>query len=122
MEIEERALQLCRILHAPRYRFASEAELQSQVGTQLADHGIPFVREMALTPQDRIDFLCGPIGIEVKVGGSPGPVFRQLARYASHPDIASLVLLTTRSSHRNVPRQICGKPIFLVYPRNSIFS
>lgn len=72
-------------------------------------------REVVLTARDRPDFMVGPLAIELKVKGSPADVARQLMRYAEHPSVGAILLVTTRSSHRAMPAQMCGKPVRVLY-------
>lgn len=66
--------------------------------------------EHALSAGDRIDYFLPQygIGIEVKVKGSPLQVGRQLERYASHPQIKHLVLITTRYTHGGLAGALDG--------------
>lgn len=47
----------------------------------------------------RIDLVVGRVGIEVKVGGSPGAVARQLLRYQRTVDVDEVLLVTNRMKH-----------------------
>ena len=75
---------------------------------------------MRLAPTDRIDFLLGGVGIEVKVDGSTAQILRQLRRYASSPQIEHLVLVTNRARHRSLPAVIGGKPLRVVHINASL--
>jgi hypothetical protein len=97
-----------------------ERSLQNQIEEVLRLHNVHFEREVRLSPKDRIDFLCGSVGIEVKIGGGTNAVQRQLWRYASNDRITDLILATTRSIHR-MPESILEKPIFVVHLLHSIF-
>ena len=60
------------------------------------------------------------IGIEVKTNDSKGgaslsQVTRQLWRYAKLDSIKAIILVTSRSKHRDLPAEILGKPVFVVY-------
>lgn len=81
-----------------QFRAGSEEELQEGLGQALTAAGIPFEREVILGPQDRIDFLVGDVGIELKVKGSVESAHRQLARYARHEKVQHLLLVTTKPS------------------------
>lgn len=96
-----------------RYRFAQDSEerFQSGIARCLVESGVVFEREHILTKQDRIDFLCGRVGVECKIQGSLASVTRQLHRYAQCPEIDELLLVTTRLQHSRVPKTINGKPI-----------
>jgi len=100
-----------------RYRPAGEAELQEAIGQALAAACIAFEREVPLSAADRIDFLVGSIGLELKVDGGPAAVMRQLQRYALSERISELVLVTTRSQMARVPSSLAGKGIHVVVLR-----
>lgn len=102
---------LSAVIRAGRYSFASEVELHGQLERVLRDAGAPVRREVRLSPTDRIDFLCGDIGLEVKVKGQRTPI-RQLTRYAASPQVAGLLLVTTRAAI--VPGPLNGKPVDVV--------
>lgn len=106
--------QVAAVIKAARYRYADEAQLQEGIAAALAEAGIPAVREVPLTSADKIDLMAGRVGIEVKIGGQPAAVTRQLRRYAASPEVGELILVTTRVSHRSVPREIGGKPVHVV--------
>jgi len=98
-------------LGAVSFRFVTEAELQDGVATALCDARIRFEREVTLGPRDRIDFMVGRIGIEVKTDGSLAAVTRQLFRYAQHDRIDDLILVTAMRRHDQLPVRINGRKI-----------
>ena len=108
------AEQIAAVLKAARYRYADEGQLQEGIAAALAEAGIAAVREVPLTPADKIDLMAGLVGIEVKIAGQPAADARQLRRYAASPEVGELILVTTRASHRSVPREISGKPVHVV--------
>ena len=116
------ATELAKALVALRFRYNNEKELQAGVFQALTALEVPFVPEYPLNPQDRVDFFVNVegIGIEVKTNDSKGgaglsAVTRQLWRYAKSDEIKSLILITTRSKHRDLPPEILGKPLLVVY-------
>ena len=110
------------LMHATRFRYVDERELQDQIENDvLRPHGIAYAREVILSPKDRIDFLCGSVGIEVKIAGSIQAVQRQLWRYAAQDRITNLILVTTRAKHKDIPSEILGKRVRTVHLLNSIF-
>jgi hypothetical protein len=116
------AIELAKALVSFRFRFNNEKELQAGVFQALTVLQQPFVPEYQLNPQDRIDFFVAEegVGIEIKTNDSKGgaglaAVTRQLWRYAKCEEIKSLVLITTRSKHRDLPTEILGKPVLVVY-------
>ncbi len=111
----DQAEAICTLLRSYRFACTREAELQDAIERVLVDAGYPVVREKRLSRKDRPDFYVEGVAIEVKVDGSLTEVVRQLFRYADHPAVQALVLVTPRSSHTRVPSTICGKPTRLVH-------
>lgn len=100
---------------ANSYRFANEDDLQRGIARALANAEIAFEREVVLRRSDRIDFLCGPIGIEVKVDGSISALTRQLMRYAESDRVRAIVLVTSRSRLGvQLPLSMNGKIVSVV--------
>jgi hypothetical protein len=66
--------------------------------------------------EDRVDFFYGGVAIEVKVDGSTSEVTAQLQRYALHPSVREILLVTTRSRH-TVPAELGGKPVTVLLLR-----
>lgn len=62
-----------------------------------------------------MDFWIPPTAIEVKVTGSPAAVLRQLYRYAADEQVEALLLVTTRSAHRDLAGIVLGKPLRVLY-------
>lgn len=59
--------------------------------------------------------MVGKIGIEIKVDGSVASVTRQLWRYAKRDEVDELILVTTRSKHREIVGPILGKELYVVH-------
>jgi hypothetical protein len=110
---------LAAALYRERFRYVNEIELQDSIETLLTGWGLPFAREFILSPKDRIDFLVGTLGLEVKIGSSLAAVQRQLWRYAADPRITALILITSKSAHKRMPASISEKPIYVVHLINS---
>lgn len=115
-------IELAKALVGFRFRFKNEKELQAGIFQALTALEQPFVPEYQLNPQDRIDFFvpADGVGIEIKTDDSKGgsglsAVTRQLWRYAKCEEIKTLILVTTRSKHRDLPAEILGKPLLVVY-------
>jgi hypothetical protein len=86
-----KASELRDLLLVPRYRYAQdELRLQEEIATGLAAARVTFEREVVLAPGERIDFMVGHVGIEVKVAGSTHAVMRQLLRYTEHARVEAL--------------------------------
>jgi hypothetical protein len=115
------AEELAGALALYRFRCKDEKELQAGVAQCLEALKLPFAPEYPLSGRDRVDFfLAGGIGIECKTNDSRGgaglsAVTRQLWRYAKCDDVKAIILITTRSKHRNLPGEILGKPLYVVY-------
>lgn len=95
--MSEQHEQLVDILGAYRFNFVGERQLQDGIEAVLQQESIAARREVRLSGRDRIDFLTGGVGIEVKTAGSSANLLRQLARYAEHDEIRSLIVVTNRS-------------------------
>jgi hypothetical protein len=106
-------LSIADLLDSYRFTYQSEAELQNSISMLLASQGWDFEREVRLTDRDRIDFLIGKLGLEVKIKGSWAETFRQLQRYAASDRIEGLLLVTTKLQHVRLVREIGGKPLVI---------
>jgi len=106
----ERVAEIESLLRSYSFCFSSEAELQAGLASALK--GFEFQREFTLSQKDRIDFLIGDIGLEVKVEGNLAAVTRQLHRYSEFRKIGALILVTTRMRHAiGLPVEMNGKPL-----------
>jgi hypothetical protein len=98
-----------------RFHFTCEAELQAGLTSVLVDE-LGGRREVHLSGADRIDFLIGRVGIEVKTGGSTSALLRQLQRYAGSTDVDELLVITTLHRLANAcPPALQGKPVRAVH-------
>ncbi len=92
-----------------------ESEFSRIVEDRLREAGVAFTAEVSLSPKDRIDFVAGRIGIELKVQTSVAAMTRQLDRYAASEKIDWLVLVTaSRKLGLSMPRELRGKGITTV--------
>jgi hypothetical protein len=112
---------IANILLSHRFHFTSEAELQDGIEKALQEAGLTPQPEVVLTIGERIDFLVGDVGIEVKVKGSQSALLRQTLRYAKCPEIQGLLIATTLARHRGIPKTLNEKPVLLVYLGASSF-
>lgn len=94
-----------------RFTYRTETEFQDTIAMLFSTQGWEFDREVRLNDRDRIDFLIGTTGVEVKVKGSWVATYRQLQRYAVSDRIEELVLVTTRLQHVRMVAEIGGKPL-----------
>jgi hypothetical protein len=88
-----------------------EEELGNAVAQLLNAAGVAFEREVRLSPRDRIDFMVGSVGVELKVDGSLAQLIRQLDRYAQHERVSELVLVSTRRKHLLLPSALREKRV-----------
>lgn len=103
--------ELCLLLEQRLRGLGGEAHVQAAIERLLIQEKIAHGREVTLSKFDRIDFLVGDIGIEVKVAGGLGALIRQLTRYSKSNRVASLVLVTTKSTLARIPLEIGGKQV-----------
>lgn len=112
----EQHKKVLEILSAYRFNFANELELQDGIEAVLLERGIDYVRELRLSPGSRIDFLADDVGIEVKIAGSSTNLLRQIARYAKHDEIKSLIVVCNRAHLTCVSQAEFGdKPVDVVF-------
>lgn len=105
-------IKLAGILGRLRMPLHDEKAAQRELEEHLERHGVPFQREVRLSNEDIVDFMVGGIAIELKVKGSRSAALRQIERYALHPDVTGVILLTNRSCL--LPSVIHGKPALAV--------
>ena len=87
-----------------------ETDIHQMVAKRLADAGLDFVHEAKLGPGCRIDYLVGPVGLEIKKGKPDANALRrQLARYAAFDAVEAIIVLTSRTVA--LPDTIMGKPV-----------
>ena len=100
-----------------QFAFQDEKEFQAGIHAALSRAGLPVIREAMLGPGDIVDFLVADcVAVECKVGGSAKDVTAQLLRYAQHPSVEVLVLVSSCTRHAGVPPNLNGKPV-VVYIR-----
>lgn len=109
-EIRATPETVCALLDQRAITVGAERDLHSAVADVFADAGLGARSEVALGPHERIDFLVGGVGVELKTQGSAVAAFSQLQRYAHHDQVSSLLLVTTRSDHASIPPVVGGKP------------
>lgn len=112
------AEQLAKLLSGYSLVAAGEKRLQDTIEAVLVRESLDYKREFSFSRKDRIDFLLEHIGLEVKVDSSPAAVLRQLFRYSEQEAVGELLLVTTRSKHRNLPTEMNGKPVRVLYLHN----
>lgn len=94
--------------------YRDEYDLQTAIADRLGD---TIVREHDLSDgQSRVDLWhpAAGIALEVKISSSRADVIRQLTRYAHCPEVAGIILITTRARHHHLPAELNGKPTRLL--------
>lgn len=101
-----------------RYKFShiNERKLQDGIESALNKERLWYKREVRLDEKSRIDFLVElNVGVEIKIGGSLSDLTMQASRYLQFPQLVSLLVVTTRAYHRDVPTEIAGKPVRVLW-------
>lgn len=107
--------EIVALLNQHRFRGMTEEHFQDAIDAILAGSHVGYAREERLTPRDRIDFLVGETGIEVKINGSPSEIVRQLGRYAASERVTALILASSRIRLiQGIPATIHGVPVHAV--------
>jgi hypothetical protein len=90
-----------------------EYDIHAAVADALAAAGLAYVHEYRLGPRNRIDFLVGRIGIEVKKGRpASSRLVGQLRRYLESDALDGMIVVTLRVTA--LPATINGKPVKLI--------
>jgi hypothetical protein len=113
------AAQVRQALARYRMPVTPELALQDTVEKALRLEGLSFEREVR-RGADRIDFLVGSVGVELKVKGALSEVTRQLERYALWDEVTEVLLVTTRGHHLGMVPTLNGKPV-LVHVVRGVF-
>lgn len=102
---------IMKALAGHRFDVSCESTLQLQIAEVFQAAGIEFQREVNLSPGDRIDFMVGEIGIEVKISGQAKAIYRQCVRYCTFDQVTMLLLVTNRAM--GLPGELEGKPCYV---------
>jgi len=104
--------QLIDFLQRQRLDAVREKRAQAQLSDALTAEGWSFKREYPLGEQGVVDFLVEVggcrVALELKAKAQRMRIYRQLERYAEHPDVDCLLLLT--GTAMALPATIHGKP------------
>lgn len=92
-------------LAQPFANLTNEKNLQAEIAGRLQTHNIEFQKEVPVNG-GIIDFLCGSIGIEVKIKGTKRGIYRQCAAYTQDDEIKEFILLTSKTCQ--LPKEING--------------
>jgi hypothetical protein len=96
------------IIERHRLPLTDEKVTQAAIANALELAGVLFEREVRLSDEDIVDFMIGPVAVEVKIKGAKAAIYRQLERYAQHDCVTAILLVSSRSMH--LPALINGKP------------
>lgn len=105
--------EITAALQSKRFIYSDEKMLQDGIAQVFKLAEIVFEREVQLTPQDRIDFMAGEIGVEVKIKGTYQDLLRQLHRYAQLGEIKQLILVTPLMRMR-MPPELNNKKVVTI--------
>ncbi len=103
---------LIKQLKSVRVDLETEKKAQACIEAELGQLGYSFTREHYLSDQDIPDFMISGICIEMKIKGTAKNIYRQLSRYAEHPDVTAIILITNRSI--GLPLTINDKPAYKI--------
>lgn len=109
------ASDLSKLLGTYRFNYTREAELHNGIRVALEKEKIEFLAEVRLTKHDRIDFMVGTTGVEVKVGHPLASVMRQVHRYMQCEGVSELLIVTNRCRHSIVPGIINDKKVEVLF-------
>ena len=87
-----------------------ERDIHAAVAEALAGAGLEYAHEYRLGSRNRIDFLVGRVGIEVKKGRpAASQLVKQLRRYLESESLDGVIAVTQRVTA--LPETLCGKPV-----------
>ena len=104
---------LISLIGSARLDLSTEGAVQRGLGRLLDEEGISYKAEVILAPSDRIDFLIGRVGVEVKIGHPRRAILRQLERYAGSDRIDALLLVSS-APFPSAGFALNGKPVHIV--------
>jgi hypothetical protein len=107
------AERLIRLIGSARVDLSTEAAAQRGLARLFEAEGVPYEAEVSLSAADRIDFLVGRVGVEVKIGQPRRQILRQLERYAGSDRLNELLLVSSAPFPADGFRAH-GKPVFIV--------
>lgn len=114
VRLEDQVARVIEVLGLVRADLTDEKRTQADLAAVLHACAVPFAREVRLAAGDVVDFVAfDRIAVEVKRRRArPSLTLKQLLRYAAHPSIAAVVLVTNRSM--GLPPSLAGKPAYYV--------
>lgn len=111
---------IAALLASFRFRSRLETDVQDGIAEILgAAYGDEMRREVELGKENRIDFLVGGVGLEVKTRGTLIDIVRQAQRYVARPEVTALIIAATRAQLLvDLPRTLGGKPLVTIHLRS----
>lgn len=97
MQPVQLAQKIVTALTNARINLTTESAAHLGVLEALTLAGIEHQSEVRLNARDRIDVLCGSVGVEIKVKQARPKIWNQLERYAENDQVEILILATGRS-------------------------
>ena len=132
--------ELAAILLRYKIGHGTEAKMQAQIQAILDAAKIPSAREMILQGGGRLDLAAAypivlnedrdvsknwkeklvfglpfVIAIECKIADTTYDLLSQISGYIQHPDVAAVLVVTSRQAHREMPEELHGKPVAVVW-------
>lgn len=101
---------IAELIHHAKFTYRNEVDLHRGLNALFVMAGLRVTPEAVLAAGERIDFIIGPIGIEVKIKGSTPQVLAQLQRYADTGKVRKLILVTSRAKHRSLAGTVLTGP------------
>lgn len=106
------ARRIGTVINGARINLTSEATAHQSILAALSGAGIDFQSEARLSEGERIDVLCGKVGVEIKIGHPRRAIWKQLQRYAALDQIEALVLATGTAWPASV-KDVDGVPLIV---------
>lgn len=105
--------EIIRVIGSHRYDLADEAVCQAQMAEALTAAGVQHQREVVIGPGERIDFMIGDVGVEVKLRGGKRAIHGQCQRYCRCAAVKALILTSNRTL--GLPAEMEGKPVHFLH-------
>lgn len=113
-ELEVTAVdEIAHAIRNSRFRFSTETRLCDGLEILLRSLDVGVIREHRLDGESRLDFWVPSLGlcIEVKTKRSEALLLRQLEKYALHPSVRCILVVTSRMQLAALPLELNGKPL-----------
>lgn len=112
------AADVRRVIDTTPLPLANEKRFQAALADALNERGISAKREVTLSRGNIVDITLGQgiiLECKIKAGRvSKRAVYRQLVRYARHPDVTGIILVSGLAM--GLPETIEGRPAIVLRP------